>query len=298
MDKASSPFTDSQDRPLGAHLSVGKGLEHTLQTAAKLDATALQLFTANQRQWHPSEKSEAEKAWFRQNLPNTQLRFCCSHASYLINLCSPDTEMAAKSARALIQELRRSDDLNIDWVVVHPGARKDLTTEAAHDLLCKQIDHILAETADLKTSLLIENTAGQGTTVGASMTELATVLNCLNWPDRLGICLDTCHCFAAGYDLRRQQVISQLVSELSEILSHHKLKCFHLNDSLHSCGSNKDRHWHIGEGEIGPQGFRNLLSTEQFKHVPGIIETPKPKTDEAAMEKDRENLKRLREYNR
>jgi len=273
---------------LGSHLSVAGGVSKAVEEAIELELESLQVFTKNASRWDqkPTDPAEVDRflalrAEWGGDKP------VVSHDSYLINLASGDEELRGKSLAALADELERARLLELEGVVMHPGAPKEDGIEVGLQRVADGIRRILDEAPDGKTRFLLENTAGGGSTLGRSFAELARLLELIDAPERTGVCLDTCHMFAAGYDIRRSAGYDAMVAELEETIGVANVRCWHLNDSKGVCGSNLDRHEHIGQGELGKAPFRRLLRDARFFAVPKILETPKKN------EMDRVNLKVL-----
>jgi deoxyribonuclease IV len=277
---------------LGAHLSVAGGFHKAIEEAITLECQTLQIFTKNANQWRAKAISIEEHTRFRQAYTASGLRYATSHASYLINLGSPDEVLFERSLAALIDEVQRAEILGLSYVVVHPGASLKWTVEESLLQVASGLDRLHEQLPEVKAQVLIENTAGQGTTLGKSFDQLQVILGAVADPDRLGICFDTCHAFAAGYDLTTKPGYDGMMAEFDEKVGLEKLKCFHVNDSQKGLGSRVDRHDHIGKGLIGLEAFRCLLNDPRFADHPMILETPKEDDDNQAM--DPINLQTLR----
>ncbi len=274
---------------LGAHESVAGGLHLAFDKITEVGGCALQIFTRNQRQWQPKDLTDAEirdfrKAW--QSHPGMPL---ASHASYLINLASAKAELVQKSITAFVAELQRCTLLDIPMVVMHPGSHGGDGVDAGIARLIGNLDCAL-ELADSNVTLLLETTAGQGTGLGSSFEELAAIIENSRYPEKLGVCIDTCHIFAAGYDIRDAQSYQKTMEEFERLVGIERIRFFHLNDSKKGLGSRVDRHEHIGQGAIGIEGFRCLLNDPRFASHPMTIETHKGKD----LQEDRDNLATLR----
>ena len=275
----------------GAHMSISGGAALAFDRLAQAGGEALQIFTANQRQWQPKELSagdiEAFKTRWREN-PEIPV---ASHDSYLVNLASPKEETAQKSIAAFASELKRCAALTVPYVIMHPGSHLGEGIEAGLDRFAKNLDRAfaVADTGDA-VMVLLETTAGQGTNLGASFEELAGVIAASKYPKQLGVCYDTCHTFAAGYDIRTPETYEATMAEFDRLIGLGRLRFFHLNDAIKRLGSRIDRHTHIGLGEIGLSGFRNLVNDPRFVDHPMVLETPKSED----LHEDRENLARLR----
>ncbi len=277
---------------LGAHESTAGGVHKAFDRIMTVGGESLQIFTRNQRQWKAASLQPQEIQLFRQAWEECQWMPVASHASYLINLGTCKQEMAQKSVRAFVEELRRCQALGIDFVVIHPGSHGGAGVERGLAQVVRNLDHALEDSRCLESGLkvLLETTAGQGTSLGSSFEELGWIITNCKYRECLGVCVDTCHVFAAGYDLRSVEDYEYTITLLDKCVGLDKIHFFHLNDSKKECGSRVDRHEHIGEGCIGLQGFRNVLLDKRFEQLPMTLETPKSK----ALAEDRENLSRLR----
>ena len=279
----------------GAHMSVSGGIALAFDRLAEVDGEALQIFTANQRQWQAKTPTPAEIETFkarRRQAPGVPV---ASHDSYLINLASPNPETEEKSLAAFGEELRRCAALGIEYLIMHPGSHLGAGIEAGLQRFTANLDRAISE-ADIGTQVmvLLETTAGQGTNLGASFEELASIIAASAYPARLGVCYDTCHTFAAGYDIRTPKAYAETMAEFDRLLGLERLRFFHLNDASKGLGSRIDRHAHIGQGEITVEGFRNLVNDPRFADHPMVLETPK--SDD--LHEDRENLAMLRSLRR
>jgi deoxyribonuclease-4 len=274
---------------LGAHESVSGGLHLAVARIAQVGGEALQIFTRNQRQWNPAVLTAEEIALFRKaHLASGQM-IVASHASYLVNLASGKEELWEKSVQNLALELGRCTELGISSVVLHPGSHGGDGIAAGLVRLVVGLDRVLGESGG-QVQVLVETTAGQGTGLGSSFEELAYILENSKYPHLLGVCVDTCHIFAAGYELRSKAGYQATVAALARTVGLEKIRLFHLNDSKKERGSRVDRHEHIGQGAIGLDGFRNLLCDSRFAGLPMVLETPKGES----LDEDRENLHTLR----
>ena len=275
----------------GAHMSISGGIALAFDRLAEVKGEALQIFTANQRQWQPKPPSPAEIEAFkvrRRQAPGIPV---ASHDSYLINLASPKPDAADKSISAFAGELRRCASLTIEYLVIHPGSHLGEGVEAGLKRFTANLDRAMGEADTGKqVMVLLETTAGQGTNLGASFEELATIIAGSAYPAQLGVCYDTCHTFAAGYDIRTPKAYAETMTNFDRVLGLERLRFFHLNDAIKGLGSRIDRHTHIGQGEITVEGFRNLVNDPRFTDHPMVLETPK--SDD--LHEDRENLALLR----
>ena len=260
--------------------------------AGKMESEPVQRLTKNNNQWRAKPITEDDVARFRDALVENGISHPLSHASYLINLGSPKDDLWKKSIDAFVIELERAAQLGVPYVVLHPGAFTTSSEEAGLARIILALDEIHGQT-DGTANCLLETTAGQGSNLGWRFEQLATIIEGVQDPDRLGVCFDTCHVFAAGYPMDTEKNYRATMSQLSKTVGLNKLKAFHLNDSKREFGSRKDRHEHIGRGEMGLAPFRFLLNDKRFKEVPMYLETEKGIED--GVDLDVVNLKRLRE---
>ena len=275
----------------GAHMSVSGGLQLAFDRLAEVGGEALQIFTANQRQWQPKLPGEKDCIAFRSRWRDQPDLPVAAHDSYLINLASPKAETAEKSVNAFVEELRRCAVLGIGYLVMHPGAHLGEGVKAGIARFTANLDRGIALAGEGQSvAVLLETTAGQGTSLGASFAELAAIIKGSAFSGQLGVCYDTCHTFAAGYDIRTPAAYSKTMAEFDKQIGMEKLKFFHLNDSLKDLDSRVDRHAHIGQGMIGVEGFRSLVNDPRFSEHPMVLETPK--SDD--LHEDRQNLELLR----
>lgn len=273
----------------GAHESVAGGLHLAFARIAQVGGESLQIFTRNQRQWQPKTLSDQEIGEFREAHAAHGRMPVASHASYLLNLATDKDELLAKSISALVLEFERCHQLGVPYVVLHPGSHGGDGIEAGLTRFVAGMDRALEHGYD-EVMLLIETTAGQGTGLGSTFSELGSIRQRSRFPERVGVCVDTCHIFAAGYDLRGEDAYQATISELDHHVGLERVKFFHLNDSKKELGCRVDRHEHIGRGMIGVEGFRNLVNDPRFTSLPMTLETPKG--DDLA--EDRENIAILR----
>ena len=260
---------------LGAHMSIAGGYHKAVERAADCGCDCVQLFTSNNRQWRAKPISPDEADRFRRSLAQRRISHPLAHASYLINLASPNDALWRKSLDSLVTELRRAEMLGIPYVVVHPGSATGISVEAGLTRVVRAIDEIHARTQGLRVKCLLETTAGQGASLNGRFEHLATILSGVQAPDRLGVCFDTCHVFAAGYPLGTRQEYRATMKRLDAAVGLAMVKAFHLNDSKRELGSHVDRHTHIGRGHLGLEPFAHLLNDSRFRRVPMYLETPK-----------------------
>ncbi len=275
---------------LGAHMSIAGGIPKAVDRAMDVGCTVLQIFVKNASRWKGRLLSDDEIEAFRCGCRSAGLKALVGHDSYLINLASPDDALWERSQEALIDEIERSTALDLAWLVVHPGAHGGSGEERGVARIAEAIDRVQDRLDDASTPIALETTAGQGTSVGHRFEHLRDILSRVRKPDRLGICMDSCHVFAAGYDLRTPETWEQTLNEFDRVVGLDRLQVLHVNDSKREFGSRVDRHQHIGEGEIGSRGFCLIMNEERLRGVPKILETPKGKDGE----EDRRNLATLR----
>ena len=278
----------------GAHLSINRGLHNAITAAAALGCDTLQIFTKNASQWNADPLTPDAIAQFRRAAAGSNLAHLTVHDSYLINLASPDDGLHAKSVAAFVTELERAEALGINYLVTHPGSHTGSGEEAGLARVIAGYEEVHARCAGFNVRVLIETTAGQGTALGYRFEHIATILQRAACTDRLGVCLDTCHVFAAGYALTSEADYAASFQQFDDLIGMSRLKLFHVNDSAKPFGSRVDRHTGIGLGEIGEDAFRRLVTDSRFADRPMILETPKK--DDNGNEMDGVNLARLRGF--
>ncbi len=263
---------------LGCHLSIAKGFPGAIDEAEELGSNALQIFTHSPAVWRMKEITDAVSSRFVSRRASSSIRYLVVHTMYLLNLASPDDALYERSVAGLTEEYRRAGSLGADALVTHLGAHVGSGTEAGLGRIVRALDHTIESTTWAESSglrLLLENTAGSGTTVGASFDELAAILAGIVDASKVGVCLDTCHAFAAGYDLRTEEAVDETVREFDRTIGLDRLEMIHLNDSRFPCGSRRDRHAHIGHGEIGRSGIGAVVRHPRLRDLPFVLETPK-----------------------
>ncbi|MBV8780707.1 MAG: deoxyribonuclease IV [Phycisphaerae bacterium] len=258
----------------GSHLSIAGGIHNALLSAEKLGMETVQVFTKNQKQWSCAPLAEdASQAWAKESR-RLKMKRTVSHDSYLINLANADDLIWQKSIELFIDEVSRCDALSIPYLVTHPGAHLGTGEAAGLARVAAALDIVHARLPKSRTITCLEITAGQGTSLGYTLEHLAEIMNAVDAPKRLGVCLDTAHLFAAGYDFRGRKYRS-FRKRLDALIGVKRVKVLHLNDSKKALGSRVDRHDHIGRGEIGIDGFRPFVRDPDFANIPKILETPK-----------------------
>ncbi len=262
---------------LGAHMSIAGGFDKAVERATRATCDCLQIFTKNNNQWQARPLADEQVALFKSSLQQSKLVRPIGHNSYLINLGSPDKKLWKKSIDALVDELRRADRLGLEALVMHPGAYTSSSEQSGTRAIALGLDEVHHQVPEAKTQLLLETTAGQGTNLGWRFEQLAAILTAVGDPDRLGICFDTCHVFAAGYPLGTTKEYRATIRDFDQRIGLKLLKAFHLNDSKRELGSRVDRHEHIGRGAMGKEPFRLLVNDRRFVRTPMYLETPKGK---------------------
>lgn len=281
------------DMPLfGSHLSIAGGYEKAVYHAAELGMDTVQIFTKNNNQWRAKKLTEEDCEKFRTAVKETGIRTPCAHDSYLINLASPDLELFQKSVGALTVELERAEALGLAGVVMHPGSHVKDTPENGLKRIAEGIDVVHKSTVGFKCQLWLETTAGQGTNLGYQFEHLRDIIQQVQEPERLSVCVDTCHIFAAGYPLITEDEYKATFQQFDEIVGIERIRAFHLNDSKKPLGSRVDRHEHIGEGELGLEPFRHVVNDPRFAEIPMYLETKKE--DRKGEEMDAVNLRILK----
>lgn len=273
----------------GSHLSIAGGLHNALLKAESYGFATTQVFTKNQQQWRAKPLEAPEIETWRGHCQRLNFTQTVSHASYLINVASPDPALWRKSLDLLLEEHLRCALLGIPYMVMHPGAHMGEGDAAGIQRIAEALDEVHATITDPQVITCIEGTAGQGSSIGHRLEHLAEITAKVKRPERMGVCLDTAHLFAAGYDFRDYEAFTK---ELKATVGIKQVRCWHLNDSKKDLGSRVDRHDHIGEGKIGLEGFRAIVNDSAWRNVPKILETPKEKADDGR-DWDEINFQRL-----
>ena len=275
---------------LGAHFSIAGGLHRAVLTAAGYGCPVLQVFTKNANTWKERNLSPDEIDQFRLAKKDHGVFSVCSHTAYLLNLASPERSKFHRSIHALEQELVRSSQLDIAYVVMHPGAHMGDGEEKGLRRIARGINTVFDRKPDTSCRLLLEATAGQGSNLGHTFEQLAQIERWVEAREKMGFCLDTCHLFTAGYDIRTRRAYNKTMEAFDRTVGLDRLGVIHLNDAKKGLGSRVDRHEHIGEGAIGIDAFRFIMNDQRLRAIPKIIETPKKK---GPVDCDRVNLRRL-----
>jgi deoxyribonuclease IV len=278
---------------LGAHLGIAGGFAEAVEDAERLEADALQIFAKSPQMWSGPPVSAEAAERFRAAVRSSRLRATAVHHGYLLNLASPKPENLERSRAAFRDEIARADLLGVNSLIFHPGAHVGGGTAAGITTLVESLDLALAATERSPTRLLLENAAGQGTTLCSNLDELAEVLDRVGERHRLGVTLDSCHLFAAGFELRTDDGYGSFVDRVRGTIGEANVRAFHLNDAKAGLGSHLDRHENIGRGEIGADGFRRLVNDRRWREVPGFLETPLDENDYARYAEDLATLRSL-----
>jgi deoxyribonuclease IV len=275
---------------LGAHMSISGGVDTAFDRAEEVGCDAMQIFTKNNNQWRAAELKEKSVKRYFERQEETGIGPVVAHASYLLNLASPDDALWNKSVDALVVELERCETLHIPYLVIHPGSHVGSGEEAGIGRIVEALDEAHTRLPHAQVKVALEVTAGQGSNLGYTFEQLAAMIGGARASDRLAVCFDTCHALAAGYEFRTAEGYEHVFSEFDRILGLDRLQVFHFNDAKHDLGSRRDRHEHIGEGFVGLDGFRRILKDPRFEEIPMLLETPKSED----MHEDVENLTKLR----
>jgi deoxyribonuclease-4 len=276
---------------LGAHMSIAGGLHNAIDRGLKAGCGVVQIFTQNANQWKGKPVSDAEAAIFRDKWQASGLHEIISHDIYLVNLAAPAGETRDKSLAAFQAEMERCALLGIEKIIMHPGAHLGDGEEEGIRRIVEAFDRLFERAESFHGKVLLETTAGQGTNLGYRFEQLREIMDRSAHPDRFAVCLDTCHIFAAGYDITTEAGYQQVFTEFDRIIGLEKLQAFHLNDSKKGLNCRVDRHEHIGQGSLGRAGFKFLMNDKRFGSIPKMLETPKGDNDEM----DEINLKLLRD---
>lgn len=274
----------------GAHCSTAGGYWRALERGASVNCEIVQIFVKNNMQWMGRLPTAAEIADFDHAKKQYKFAKIFGHAGYLINLAANPSPNRDKSMQSLIQEIQIAHLLGVPFLVMHPGAHLGAGEAHGFKQVIKGLNEVFTVTRDENVRIALENTAGQGSCFGNRIEHVAAIFDGVNKPERLGLCIDTCHLFAAGYDIRTQKGWDGAIGEIDKLIGRKQILAFHLNDSKTDLGSRVDRHAHIGQGKIGMEGFKHIVNDARFKNTPGCLETPKGKD----LKEDVENLAMLR----
>jgi deoxyribonuclease-4 len=275
---------------LGAHMSIAGGVHTAVERGESIGCTAIQMFVKNNNQWRGKPLTESEVSTYKDLLLKSSIGPVIVHATYLINLCAVDKLILQKSREALKDELDRCEMLGVSFLNFHPGAHVGRGEEGGIRTIAESLNIIHDQTKGYRVRSVIETTAGQGSSIGYKFEQIRTIIDAVVEKDRIAVCVDTCHIFAAGYDIRTEKGYEQTFEEFDAVIGLDRLVAFHVNDSKRELGSRVDRHEHIGKGKIGLAGFRHLMNDERFRDVPKVLETEKG----PEMKEDVRNMEVLR----
>ncbi len=275
---------------LGAHMSTAGGVDKSIDRACSIGCTAMQIFIKNNMQWFAKPFAPKEIASFLDHPLRDRISVIFAHSGYLINLAATNPEFLEKSRRSLTEELVRADQLRLPFMVLHPGAHLDAGVEAGLAKIVESIDGIFQALPQVTTRIALENTAGQGSSLGCTFEHLAHIISNVREPERLCVCIDTAHLFASGYDISTEKGARETFAQFDKTIGKARLAALHLNDSKTPLNSRVDRHDGIGKGKIGLEAFRYIMRTPRFSRIPKVLETPKGKE----LTEDVENMAALR----
>lgn len=259
---------------LGAHVSAAGGVSNAPGRGTGIGADAIQIFTANQNQWFPKQPGEDDVVRFRREMEKERPRVCVSHASYLLNMGSPEKRKLTMSRQAFLAEIDRCEECGIPYLIFHPGSHMKTDEESCLRCIAESISTCLDKRPGSTVGILVENTAGQGSTVGYTFEHLAFIIKNVRYPGRVGVCFDTQHAFAAGYDIRTERGWNETLDHFDRTVGLDRIKAIHINDSKRELGTRVDRHENIGKGFLTMETFWCLVNDDRFKEVPMILETP------------------------
>lgn len=259
---------------LGCHVSVEGGVQNAPLRGYELGCEAIQIFTRNQRQWKSKPLTDGQIQGFKQGVKEYHIQAVITHSIYLINLASANRSLRSRSEKAFLDELNRCESLRIPYLVFHPGSYRESTEKKGIRRLVNSLQRLLTQTVDYSVMVLIENTDGAGSLLGSSFDQLADIRDRVGFPNRVKICFDTAHAFAAGLDIRTPDGFDEIMDRFDSILGLEQLMAFHLNDTKVELGSHRDRHENIGYGQIGASVFEKLVNDPRFEKHPMTLETP------------------------
>ncbi|RPI04579.1 MAG: deoxyribonuclease IV [Ignavibacteriae bacterium] len=276
---------------LGAHMSIAGGIHTAVERALSIGCTTMQVFVKNNNQWQGKPLTDIDVSTYKELQAKSNIHPVMAHDTYLINLCAVNKEILEKSRKTLKDEFERCEQLGIEYLNFHPGSHMGQGELAGIELIAESLNLIHEQTKEFKVKSVLETTAGQGTAMGHRFEQLRAIIDRVEEKDRMAVCIDTCHIFAAGYPINTESGWEKTFNEFDDIVGLNRLVAFHVNDSKRELGSHIDRHEHIGKGNIGLEGFRLLMNDIRFDQIPKILETPKGEE----MREDVENLKILKE---
>lgn len=274
---------------VGCHVSIAGGFDKAIEQGMQIGCTAVQIFTKSNRQWASKQINQLDVQKFIAAQKSSNIKIVIAHASYLINLGSDNQEVVKKSINALVDEIKRCNQLGIPYLVLHPGTAPKNSIDTVLIQTGQYINQALQATQNCTTTVAIETMAGQGNSIGSTFEQLKIMIDQINNKQRIGICFDTCHAFAAGYDFTTPQGYKKTFEHFDAIIGLSYLVCFHLNDSKKGLNSHVDRHENIGQGTISLAAFAQIMNDPEFDHIPKILETPQGD----GIEQDKRNLQTL-----
>ncbi len=280
---------------IGAHMSIAGGVFNAIAHGVEMGCATIQLFTKSNNQWKAKILTDEEVEKYFEDRKKAKINPVVAHTSYLINIASPKKDIYKKSLASLIEEIERCDLLDIDDLVLHPGSYLDTNEEIGIKKIVDTLNGIFEKTHKSKTRIALETTAGQGTNLGYRFEQLAEMIEGIENKKRVSVCMDTCHIFAAGYDIRDKKSYEKTMKQFDDIIGLSYLKAMHLNDSRMEFGKKRDRHAHLGEGFIGADAFKFIMQDKRLKNVPKLLETPKERD---GVKMDKVNLDLLRKFNK
>ncbi|MBD3228337.1 MAG: deoxyribonuclease IV [Candidatus Lokiarchaeota archaeon] len=275
---------------LGAHMSIAKAPYLAITRGKKIDSETIQIFVKSNRRWNAKPMSQKKIDEFIETRKKSNINPIFSHNTYLVNLASTDEKTLQKSIKCFRYEILTSEKLGLEYIVMHPGSHLGDGEEKGIKKISSNLRKLILDTEEAKIKILIETTAGQGTNIGYKFDQIKKILDQVDVEERTGVCLDTCHIFASGYDFRTEKDYNKMIDELNSLFGLEQISAVHLNDSVGELGSRLDRHEHIGKGKIGLDGFKNFLLDKRFENIPGVLETPKSKD----LSMDKRNIDILR----
>jgi len=275
---------------LGAHMSIAGGVHTAVERAMKIGCTTMQMFVKNNTQWNGKPLTDDDVSTYKKLLSESSIGPVLVHDTYLINLCATDKIILKKSRAALKDEFNRAEQVGATYLNFHPGSHMGAGEDDGIQLVAESLNIIHAQTKEYRVKSVLEATAGQGTALGCRFEQLRAIIDLVDEADRMAVCIDTCHVFAAGYDISNEPGYWRTFEEFNAIVGLDRLVAFHINDSRRELGSRVDRHEHIGKGKIGKTAFRLLMNDERFRNIPKVLETPKG----PEMKEDVRNMRLLR----
>jgi deoxyribonuclease-4 len=280
---------------IGAHMSIAGGVFNAIAFGVEMKCATIQLFTKSNNQWKAKILTDGEVEQYFKDREKAAINPVVAHTSYLINIASPKEDIYKKSVESLIEEIERCDLLGIDDLVMHPGSYLDTTEEIGIKKIIDTLNNIFEKTHKLKARVALETTAGQGTNLGYKFEQLAEMIDGIENKERISVCMDTCHIFAAGYDIRDKKNYEKTIKQFDDTIGLSYLKAMHLNDSKMEFGKKRDRHEHLGEGYIGADAFKFIMQDRRLNNIPKLLETPKERD---GIKMDKVNLDLLRKFHK